>query len=309
MAKIQIFDSWKKFMPPVAEYWRSQGHEVKMGPHWGPELVEWADVAYFYPVDNNLKTASKKQEKPANTCIIAEAVDIDIYAGHLGGVNWDYVDALIFMAYHTKAFALERFSKLPPDLPVYIVPGGLNLTKWTMRRDPSRGYNIAWIGRLWIPKNVFGALQIFNQLIQTDPNHPWQLSICSDNKWHPYWWRKHTEAYLEANPEMAERVTWEAKVPDLNEWLEDKDFLLQVSMKEAFGYVVAESAAKGIKPIIQMTNGALDTWPSSWVFQTYDEAIQMFLGSYEPETYRAYIADMYPLSKRVKMLDEICGLG
>lgn len=308
MAKIIVVDSWRKFMPPVVEHWQSLGHEVKVNANWDPENIEWADIAYFYPVENNLKVASRKQKKPANTKIIAEAVDIDIYSNHLGAVNWDYVDELIFMAEHTKQIAAEK-GHLPSDVPIHVVPGGVDLNKWTLRKSPERGHNIAWIGRLWIGKNVFGALQIFHRLIRSDPNPDWKLFLRGEN-YHPLWWRKHVEAYLEANPNLAARVEFVPRVASINDWLEDKDYLLQVSFKEALGYCVVESAAKGIKPIIQMTNGALATWPSSWIFQTHEEAVQMFLSDhYEPETYRAYIADQYPLFRRLEMLDEICGLA
>lgn len=306
--KIYIFDAWKKFMPPVAEYWKSRGHEVQSGIYWGKELTDWADIAYFYPVQDNLVKASRGP-KPEGLRVVAEAVDIDIYANNLGGVNWDnkYVDALVFMAHHTKALALKKWK--PPDyLPMHIVPGGVDLDKWTYRENPSRNYNVAWIGRLWIAKGVFHALQIFYQLIKTNPEHPWKLFIRGE-KYHPDWYESHVKAYLEANPELVERVEIiPGRIDDLNGWLEDKSFYLCTSLKEAFSYTTAECAAKGIKPIVGMTNGIDQIWPSSWIFQTHDEAVRMFLDSYEPETYRAYVADQYPLSRRVEMLDEICGL-
>jgi len=305
--RIAIFDSWgQKFTRPVAEHWRSLGHEVHTGMHWSAEIVESVDVAYFYPVDNNLIQASKKQGKPPNVRIIAEAVDIDIYAGHPGAVQWEYVDALIFMAHHTKELSDHKFN-IPRDLPQYIVPGGIDTDRWTLRKNTSKGYNVAFIGRFWIAKNMFGALQIFNQLIKTDPGNPWKLYLRGEN-YDPLWWQRHVEAYIEASPGLKERIEFVPWVEDLNEWLEDKSYLIQSSFKESFAYVVGECASKGLKPIIQMTTGVLSIWPSSWVFQTHDEAVQMFLNGYDPETYRAYVADRYPLSRRLEMLDEICGI-
>jgi len=304
-------DAWnQKFTRPVAEYWRSKGHEVTTNIYWGDELVKGRDLVWFYPIQNNLKQASLRQEKYKGLRVVAEAVDIDIYANHLGGIKWDeqFVDALIFMAHHTKALALKRW-KPPEYLPMHIVPGGVDLDTWTYQENPSRGYNIAWIGRLWIAKGVFHAMQIFHQLIKADPEHPWKLFIRGE-KYHPNWYESHVRAYMEANPELMERVEIiPRRIEDLNGWLEDKSFILTTSMKEAFSYTTCECAAKGLKPIVGMTNGMDQVWPSSWIFQTHDEAVQMFLSShYDPSTYRAYVGDMYPLSKRCKMLDEICGL-
>ena len=103
-------------------------------------------------------------------------------------------------------------------------------------------------------------------------------------------------------------------------------YLLQTSFKEAYGYVVGQSAAKGIRPVIQNTNGALATWPREWVFDTHAEAVDMlrgpdltiyaysneeaqeFLQSYEPKTIRGIIEERYPLAKRLAALDEIMGI-
>ena len=177
--KIYIFDSWRKFWTDAVRHWQEQGHDVKTGIYWGPELVDWADICIFHPVQDNLKKAAAKQEKPPNTVIIAEAVDIDIYSGHLGGVNWEsgYVDALVFYAEHMKEYAERVYGhKIPPTLPRYVVPGGIDLERWPIKEpSASSGYNVAWIGRLWIAKNLFGALQVFNQLIKTDPGAPWRM--------------------------------------------------------------------------------------------------------------------------------------
>ncbi len=309
MKRIVMIDSWNgKFTAPVVEHWRSLGHEVTTSIYWGPELVDsGADLVFFYPVQNNLIQASRKQEKPPGVRIIAEAVDIDIYSGHPGAINYEYLDALIFMARHMSELSDRKFN-IPKTLPQYIVPGGVDTDKWTMRRDTTRGYNVAWIGRFWIAKGVFNALQIFNQLIRTDPGNPWKLFLRGE-KYDPLWWQRHVEAYIEANPELKERIEFVPFQEDMNEWLEGMDYYLMTSSKEAFSYSTAECAAKGIRPVIQMTTGIDQIWPSSWIFQTHDEAVRMFLSDhYEPETYRAYVADQYPLSRRLEMLDEICGL-
>jgi hypothetical protein len=303
--RIYLFDSWKhKFTQPLLDHWRLQGHEVETGIWWGPELVEWADVAFFYPVDNNLAQASKG-EKPPHTRIIAEAVDADIYGGHWRKVNWDWVDGLVCMSKHMTDYMRP---KLPESLPVYHVPGGVNLDKWTFRRDPTRNFNIAWVGHYWIAKNLFGALQVFRQLLRRDERNPWHLYVRGE-RWSPNWWRAHCEAYVEANPILQERVTFvEKRIPDLNEWLEDKAYLLSTSFKEAFGYVIGEAAAKGIRPVIQFTRGVYDIWPYEWTFLTHVESEMHFLAAccYEPEQYRAYVAERYPLAQRLEMLDDIC---
>jgi len=315
--KIYVFDSWKvkgvkpprsKFLQPVIDHWRDLGHEVQTGIWWGPDLVDWADVCYFYPVENNLKRASTETEKPPNKRIIAEAVDADIYGGHWKAVDWSWVDGLVSMSQHMLRWMQSQPPHLPDTLVTHYVPGGVDLDKWTLRQESARGYNVAWVGHYWIAKNLFGALQIFNELIRRDPHHPWHLYVRAEERWSPNWWMAHCKAYLEANPALAERVTFvTCWVPDLNEWLEDMSYVFCTSFKEAFGYALAEGAAKGLRPVIQNSHGTTDIWPRNWIFDTHEEAVQMFLSAlYHPDGYRAYVADRYPLEKRLAALDEIC---
>lgn len=328
--KIFLIDSWKakyapksefscpwmsgsvtesKFFEPVMHHWHDLGHEVQTWNSWGPPLVDWADggLCYFAQTNNNLKRASTETEKSPNTRIIVEAVDADIYGGHWKAVDWTWVDGLVCMSKHMLRWMETTGPGLPDSLPRYHVPGGVDLDTWPMRREPVHGYNVAWIGNHWIAKNTFGALQVFNELIRRDPSHPWHLFV-RGQKWHPNWWQAHVEGYMATNPELAERVTWiDGWVPDLNEWLEDKHYLLQTSFKEALGYVVCQAAAKGIRPVIQNTNGALDIWPREWVFDTHSQAIDMFLDAeYQPWKDRDFVNRYYPLYRRLAALDEIC---
>lgn len=305
--KIYLFDAWKlKFMKPVLEHWRAQGHEVQHDIWWSPDRVEWSELSYFYPVQHNLKRASTEMQKPPGARVVAEAVDVDIYhTAGWKGIDWSFVDVLVCMSTHMIDFM--RRNGLPDSVKVIHVPGGVDLDKWTLRTGP-QGYNVAWVGHYWIAKNLFGALQIFNQLIQQDRGNPWRLFVRAQ-KWSPNWWQAHCEAYLADNPRLAERVTLvEQRVPDLNTWLDDKDFLLSTSFKEAFGYVIAEAAAKGIRPVIEFTNGVRDIWPDEWVFSTHNEAVRYLTSDiwYTSHDIRDYIVEHYPLSQRLEMLDEIC---
>lgn len=310
MARIQIIDGWGKFWNGMAERWTEQGHEVRKGPYWGPELVEWSDYTVFHPCDNNLKQASLRQEKPKGTLIAAEAVDIDIYSHHLGRVDWSFVDRLVFMGEHMRSFANEHYGDKIAGVPQFTIPGGVDMRRFTLQERRGSGYDVAWVGRLWIAKNVFGALQIFNQLLQADGGNPWRLWLRGDKYHPPDWWRRHVESYIKANPLLKERVTFTPRAKNMNEWYEGKDYLLQTSFKEAFGYVVAEAAAKGIKPIVQMTTGADAIWPREWVFQTHADAVRMLLeGRGEPENYRRVLVDRgYTLADRVAAWNEVLGL-
>jgi glycosyltransferase involved in cell wall biosynthesis len=310
VANIYIYDSWRKFWDGGAEYWRAAGHDVEKGIYWGPDLSAWADIEIFHPVENNLIQASKKQRRRKGQRVVAEAIDIDIYAGHPGAVRWNYVTDLVFMSRHMLEYTFDRYAdKIPEALPKHVVPGGVDMGAFTLRKAAQRGYNIAWVGRLWIAKNVFGALQIFNQLVQFDPGHPWRLFIRGEKYHPPHWWKRHCESYIEVNPHLRGRVIFTDRADDMNDWYEDKGWLLQTSFKEAFGYVIAEALAKGVQPVIGMTTGALDIWPREWVYQTHADACRMFLsGGEDANDLRAWVKANYSLKKRMEAWDAVLGL-
>ncbi len=309
MAKIYIFDSWGKFWDGAVDRWKRQGHEVSKGIYWGPKLVEDCDIAIFHPVQDNLIKASR-QAKPPDTFVVAEAIDIDIYAGHLGAVDWGYVDELVFMSRHMQDYANEHYGGKLGGVRQHVIPGGVDLGAFTLMKPRERGYNVAWVGRLWIAKNVFGALQIFNALVQLDPGNPWHLYLRGDKYHPPHWWRRHCEAYLDANPRLEERVTFTPYAEDMDEWYEDKDYLLQTSYKEAMSYCTGEALAKGIKPVVQMTTGMLDIWGEELVFQTHIEAVRRLLeGAEEPAYYRQLLVDKgYTLADRLAAWNAVLGL-
>lgn len=305
--RIYIYDAWGNHWDETAAELERRGHEVRKGPHWGPELTDWADVEIFHAVQNNLIQASKNTARD-DTITIAEAVDIDIYAGHMGAVNWHYVDHLVYMATHMREYAEDRFAhKLPKALPRHTIQGGVDLDNWTLiERDV--GYNVAWIGHLWIAKNLIGALQVFNQLIRTYPDEPWRFHALG-RKWSPpHWWPRAVEGYLDANPDLKARFTLtEERVPSIDEWLDDKDYLLHTGLKEAFGYVIAQAAAKGIRPVVMQTMGTDKIWPVDWIFQTHDEAVKKLHTKYHRSWYREIIEDIYPIEARVDLYEELFG--
>jgi len=303
--RIYVVDAWGKHWDEGVACLEAMGHKVTVGKYPEAEQIDASGLVIFHPVENGLVRASKSHERNRETVVIAEAVDIDIYAGHLGGVNWEYVDHLVFMAQHMREYAEARH-RLPAGLPRSVIPGGVDLERWTLRPEREPAFNVAWIGRMWVAKNVFAALQIFTELVKRDPEWPWHLHLRGgEERWTPDWWERHCRYFMEQVPELAGRVEIVPHVADLDRWLDGMDFLLQTSYKEAFGYVVAQAAAKGIRPVIQMTTGSNEIWPREWVFATHAEAVEMLLAPYEPSEVRSVIKARYPIERRIERFLEI----
>jgi hypothetical protein len=80
-------------------------------------------------------------------------------------------------------------------------------------------------------------------------------------------------------------------VADLNEWWEDKNYVLHCGQKETYTYAVAEAMSKGIKPVFHRYFGADATWPGlTWT--SIDEAVKLITEEeYDSSSYRQYLID------------------
>ena len=302
---IAVFDYLDgKFTKQFVDYWRFKGHTVTQNHYWGPELCTGMDVLYFDMIDNNLVQASNGMTKSPGQKVIVRGIDIDVYSGYAGGVNWSFVDDLIFIALHIQ----QMFNNSYPGVceNQHLIPPGVDLDKWTYK-DREHGYNIGWVGNKWITKNIGRAFELIYELKRIDNNY--KLHIVSNDNYSPDWWGSYCN-YLIDLYEIQDNIVWnDGYVEDLNEWWEDKNYALLTSMKEAFSYVTAEACAKGIKPLVLPFAGVEDIWPVDFRFKSLTDAVSAVLdraeSPYIPSRYRSYIEERYSEERFVNDMDNL----
>lgn len=316
--KIAIMDPYLgKFSSGMVEYWQKQGHEVRLERYYHPQNAEWADIVWFETADNNLCSGTNpgaailddiNNYQPwdlhdmnlENKQVIVRAIDIEIWQGHMQSAKWDVVDDLIFIAPHIRELANEH--ELPDrreDLRVHTIPHSVDLDKWTYKeRQP--GFEIAVVSERWISKGVSEILQIALKLKEIDPRYriTW-LGQRSDYQWeHAY-----RDEFVEHHDLNIEFVNI---VDSVDEFLEDKNYLLHASHKEGFSAATAEAMAKGIKPVLHRFYGADDLWPDiTW--DSIDEAVYDILDQdYDSASYRQYLIDHgYDLPSMMARIDKV----
>lgn len=305
-----IMDSWGgKFTASLKEYWESQGHQVLFNPPWG--AMEEADVTFFYQADNGLVTASTEKIKTKGK-VYAQCVDIEVWAGQPMAVDWNYVDGLIFMADHIRDYVLPQIT--PPEKVALIKPG-IDLKKFTLKkstasleREKSPIRRIAYVvgdRRIWDVKRFDVALMLLKDLIDST-GLIWQLHVLGSYSSHVQY-NDYCE-HLIKNLQLEGFVIWHERVESVNDWLEDKDFFLLPSTKEAFSYATAEAMAKGIKPIIGNWRGIDKTW-APFYCKTYGQMYESFLQDYNnSEGYREFVEKNYDQERYFKELSEFMEL-
>lgn len=291
--KIIVMDSWNgKFSAPIVEHWKSLGHQVIVNPQW--EAMLEADMTFFYQADN---TAVEGVIKPHTGKIFVQCVDIEVWAGQANAIDWSKVDGVFYMAKHIK----DMVGKEGP-----IIKPGIDTDKFTYKTkvNDSPVRRIAYVvgdRRIWDVKRLDIAFQVLKDLM-TSGQYIWQLHIrgtySSHEQYNAYC------RYLEKDLGLKDFVFWyENRVEDMNAWLEDKDYILVPSTKEAFSYATAEAMSKGIKPILNNWEGSKDNW-GKYVCDTQAEMLFEFLkGEYKPEEYRKYVLDNFDQKRYFKDLD------
>lgn len=305
--KVAIFDQVFKFMPILVEDWESKGHIVIKDKGWDPAKVTECDVSFFEFVDNSLMRASDPGDsfyqnpqygpQPQGKKIIARAHDIDIHVGNLGRVQWEWVTDLVFVAQHLMDKALSEID-LPDTVRVHLIPHGIDTNKFTFKMKPMQK-KIAWIGNINDHKRLETALMVLAELPRDYSLHVVGTGLGT--------WRKYyVENYIKDNGLNVEFIE---HVESVNDFLEDKDFLLGTGMKEAFSFVSGEAMSKGIKTLIHNFWGAKEVWKDyPYIWNTVSEVVEMIKEQechYQQEFYRNYIEQHYPLDRMLQRYDEL----
>lgn len=299
---IIIFDDWNgKFSNAIGKHWESLGHKVIYNPLW--EAMQEADLSFFYQASN---TAIEGVIKPHRGIIAVQAVDIEVYAGQANAVDWTKVDKAFCMANHIRN-RINFGGKA-----VRIIKPGIDTEKYSLRSpiDPQSPIRrIAYVvgdRRIWDVKRFDIAMQLLKDLM-TNGQLIWQLHVrgtySSHEQYNAYC------KYLEKDLKLEGHLFWyPERAADMNQFLEDKDYFLLPSTKEAFSYATAEAMSKGIKPVLNDWEGSKETW-GKYVSETYGQMLFEFLkGEYKPEEYRQFILDNYDEKRYFKELDHYLGL-
>jgi glycosyltransferase involved in cell wall biosynthesis len=320
MSKILLLDPYNgKFTTDMQNHWLASGHEVQRHTYYHPQLAnEWADVIYFFTCDNNLLSATNPgsalladdsnyhpwalhQMDLTNKRIIVHPVDIEVWQGHHAYDNmWNIVDDVIFPAPHIQDIFNADSRTQGHKFKQHVIPFGVNLDRWTFK-ERQKGFNIGVVSELWETKGVDLALQIAMKLKEIDPRY--QIHWRGPNQM--YHWGKAYFDDLAKDLPITHEVDF---VEDLNEWWEDKNYVLHCGQKETYTYAVAEAMSKGIKPVFHRYFGAEATWPGlTWT--SIDEAVNLITeDKYDSSSYRQYLIDhQLTLPQMMAEIDKIIG--
>src|ERR1700743_1068012 len=257
--KIAVFDSYAgKFSQDMQDWWENRGYEVIRDTNYDPDKVQWADVVWFETCDNNLLAATNPSDALlaapdtkhpwslhemdlSHKKVIVRPIDIEVWQGHHAHDNmWNVVDDVIFLAPHIQDMFNVDSRTQGHHFKQHVIPAGVNTDKFNFHPG-EKGKKIGIIAERWVRKGVDYVIQLAMML--PDYEFHW-LGKNNDYHWEAEYLRDMVKNYC---PNL---ILEEGYVEDLNEWWEDKSFVLSCSKKETYGYNIAEAMSKGKKPII-----------------------------------------------------------
>lgn len=303
--RIALQDNWlKKFTQPLQNHWESKGHTVVFEPTFNANLIETCDRVFFESADTNVHLATQRRPHKKGK-VFCRIVDVDAHANGPAGIRPGYVDGLIYIADYIKEMCDKRYKNLE-GTPAKVIPMGVDLNRFNYK-DHDKGFKIAFISTRLTPEKQFDtALWILVDLLKHSSQY--ELHVVG-RMYENSVWEMHINHILDSN-DIRDKVKFYNNLPystgnEINEFLEDKNYLLLTSHKEAFSFAVAEAMAKGIKPIIYNFKGAESIWTREWLFNTPSEAVKSIVSDvYSPISYRQHIEKNYPLERHFQLMDE-----
>lgn len=304
--KIAIADNQMlRFDKDLKEHWEKK-HEVRYEAGASPVLFEWADLYYVNYWDNNIHWLYKwHQDHPTakKPVVVCRAIDWEIWTGLVRDqniINW--VDKAITISEHMYK-RLNEEADFKGKL--HLIKPGINLSKYTLVKEDQYRIIMPVNEFDWYLKHTLEGLKIFKTLTDYDAMIPWKMHI--RGKWcQAEYFQVIIKDYVK-KANLTDKVVFdEVWVDDFNSYLDQFDFMLLPSLKEAFSFVTAQSAAKGIKPILNWWYGAEKIWPSSWLYLTEKQAVDMFSSRHTGAVYRSYVEGNYNLTRFLEETDQVC---
>ena len=278
----------------------SASNEVRISHDTNPaelhELCKWADIVWVEWAGEHAITVSRL---PKVCPIILRLHSCEVFSSRISYINWNAIDRLIFVS----PLIQNIFnSSLPNMLPLerqIVISNAINTDRFTLKKDFKKTGKIASVELVFDGnKNAFFAVQCFYELLKTNRD----LTLHFTGR--PGTSIEHTRLYIALknsikNLGLESKVFLEGNIaPEkMNNWLEDKDYIISTSQFESFGASIAEAMSKGIMPLLYSFVGARQVFPDKCIFDHISQCSDIYNNPLPPQQLRDYIVNRYSLSK------------
>lgn len=262
------------------------------------EEMKQADICWFEWCDELVAYGSKlnfAKEK----FIICRLHSYEAFVDYANQVLWDNINNVIFVAEHIRSFVLENTPTLSKETTV-VIPNGIDVNKYQFK-ERSRGFNIAYVGYINYKKGPMLLLHAFKAIHDRDPRYKLYIAGTFQDARYVLYFRQMIQEF-----KLENSVIYQGWQDNVDQWLEDKNYIISTSVLEGHPVSIMQAMAKGIKPLIHNFVGARGIYPDSYVWSTIDQCVKLLRNKeYDSTEYRDFIANKYSI---VKQLEAIRGV-
>ncbi|PLV59321.1 glycosyltransferase [Thermotoga sp. KOL6] len=262
------------------------------------KIISWADVTWCEWADFLAVTGS--YVKPKGKKLFVRLHRYEAFTDIPFMINWNNVDELVFVSQFMKDILEMRGLNLQ-KVSWRVIYNGIDLKRFQFI-PRQKGYNIAWVAHIIPRKNLHVAFEIIKKLSEKDKRYRLHVAGSFDDPMYEIYLK-----HLAKSMKIKDNVIFHGWVDDINQWLEDKNYLLSTSIHESFGYNIVEAMARGIKPVIHDFYNAKELYDEEFLFSSVDEAVEKITEErYDSHHYREYIIKRgWTLEKQVKEFESL----
>ncbi|AYD39784.1 glycosyltransferase [Clostridium fermenticellae] len=260
-----------------------------------------ADICWFEWCDD-LVVYGSKLDVAKEKIIVCRLHSYEVFTNYINLVNWRNIDKLICVGKNICDILKNKISV--EDKKVEVIQNGININSYNYK-DRSDGINIAYVGYINFKKGPMLLIHTFKAMYEKNRNYKLYIAgEFQDERYVLYFSHMIKKMHMEKN------IIYNGWQDDINQWLEDKNYILCTSVLESQNLSVMQAMSKGIKPVIHNFVGAEDIYPYEYLWNSIDEAVNMVCNhNYNSKEYRNFIVNNYSLdiqkNKILKLIDSL----
>ena len=269
------------FLEPIT----NRLENVFVDANFHPQMAENAKVVWC-------EWANKKAIDVSNTKLKAKKIlrihAFEAFTEYAHEINWNGFDHVIFINDYIKDYVERQFGKVNGAV---VIPNGVDLNRFRLT-PKSKNNKIAYAGYLTRKKGIGELLFIAKSLPEYEFHLAGKYQENDIADWVKY-----------KKPDNVFVYPWQYDEA-MNDFYQDKSFILNTSLRESQAMTLMEGMACGLKPLVADWIGAEEIY-GQCVYKNIEELKKLLEGSYEPEKYRAFVKENYDFESTYKEIEKL----
>lgn len=258
------------------------------------QAYEWAEIVWIEWA-NDLAVEITNRLAKNNKRIVCRLHSYEALAEYPEKIKWSNVNKLILVSGHIERI-LKKYHSKSYDLlknKIEILPNGVDLNKFIFKIR-EHGVNMAVVANIDNKKDPAAWMQVIGSLVKADKRYVLHIAgNFQDIRYENYF------DYFVKENSLEDNLKFYGYVKDINQFLDNKNYILSTSIHEGHPYNIMEAMARGIKPLIHNYCGSKVQWPGELVYNFASEIPSMLKNEYDSHKYRKHVEDRYSLEKQV----------